>query len=156
MFEPAQSDWDNDFRDRLTEFDAAPYDEFWCADFLAMVGRDAQAVAQHGTALVFAFSPQPGPNDDADDRKFLAEMIAHLTIDQSTGAIQKFEMRNRRPFKPILIAKVKSFHMEAHCQVAPNGRPYVANLSTELSAKIALKKVEDHEERRIFNLTEAR
>jgi len=153
---PAQSDWNDEFRDMLTEFDAAPYDEFWCTDFLALLGSDTHPVAQSGNSITFAFSPQPGPDDDKEDRKFLAEMIAHLTIDQKTGAVQKFEMRNRRPFKPIFIAKIKSFRMEALCQSAPDGRSYVANLSTSLSAKIALKKVEEHEERSIFNLTHAR
>mgnify|MGYP000518896110 FL=1 len=156
MIQPARANWDDDFREMLTEFDAAPYDEFWCTDFLALLGPDAKPVEQNGNAVVFAFSPQPGPDDDADDRKFLSEMIAHLTIDQSTGAVQKFEMRNRRPFKPIFIAKIKSFRMEAQCKTTPDGRAYVADLSTDLSAKIALKKVEEHEERSIFNLTQTR
>ena len=156
VIQPARANWDDDFREMLTEFDAAPYDEFWCTDFLALLGPDAKPVEQNGNAVVFAFSPQPGPDDDADDRKFLSEMIAHLTIDQSTGAVQKFEMRNRRPFKPIFIAKIKSFRMEAQCKTTPDGRAYVADLSTDLSAKIALKKVEEHEERSIFNLTQTR
>lgn len=156
VIQPARSEWDDDIRDMLTEFDAAPYDEFWCTDFLALLGSDPHPVDQDGNSIVFAFSPQPGPKDDADDRKFLAEMIAHLTIDQRTGAIQKFEMRNRRPFKPIFIAKIKSFRMEAQCQAAPDGRLYVADLSTDLTAKIALKKVKEREERSIFNLTQGR
>ena len=153
VFQPARSEWNDDFRNKLSDFDTNPYEEFWCADFLALVGPDIHPVAQDGNSVIFAFSPQANPNDGADDRKFLSGMIAHLTINQTTGAIEKFEMRNRRPFKPIFIAKIKSFRMEAHCQPAPDGRDYVSSITTDLSAKIALKKVVEHEERQVFNLT---
>ncbi|WP_371395883.1 hypothetical protein [Fretibacter rubidus] len=153
VMHPAKSEWSNDFKDMLRQLDDDPYEEFWCTDFLALVGPDAHPVMQDGNAVIFAFTPQAGPDDDADDRKFLAEMIAHITIDNTTGAIHKFEMRNRRPFKPIFIAKIKSFQMQVQCQAAPDGRFYVADLRTNLSAKIALKKVEEHEQRTIFNLT---
>lgn len=156
VVKPGSSDWDNDFRQMLTEIDAAPYEEFWCTDFLKLVGTDVKLVVEDSNTVTFAFTPQPGPDDDADDRKFLAEMIAHLTIGLSDGAIKKFEMRNRRPFRPIFIAKIKSFRMEAKCEMAPDGRFYVADLSTDLSAKIALKKTEEHERRSIFNLTRPR
>lgn len=153
---PTRSGWSDDFEGMLKQFDAAPYEEFWCTDFLALVGADVHSVTEVENMTVFAFTPQSGLGDDATDRKLLAEMISHLTIDRTSGAILKFEMRNRRPFKPVFIAKIKSFRIEAECQAAPDGRYYVADLRTDLSAKIALKKVEEHEQRKIFNLTLAR
>lgn len=156
VLRPTPSEWSNDFKEMLREFDANPYEEFWCTDFLELVGPDVHPVMQDGNHITFAFTPHPGPDDDSDDRKFLSEMIAHLTVDQTSGAIQKFEMRNRRPFKPMFIAKIKSFQMQAQCKIAPDGRYYVSDLTTDLSAKIALKKVEEHEQRRIYNLTSPR
>lgn len=149
---PEPHDWNSDFKEMLAEFDTAPMKGFWCSDFLTLIGPDVRPVIEKKGVTVFAFTPQPRPDDDADDRKFLSHMIAHLTINQVTSQIQKFEMRNRRPFKPIFIAKIKSFHMEAICEVSPDGRPYVADLRTNLKGKIALKKIEEHEKRQVFNL----
>lgn len=149
---PPRSEWSNDFREMLFEFDASPLDEFWCTDFLKLIGPDIRPVLETDNKVVFGFSPQPGPDDDADDRKFLSKMIAHLTIDRQHGMITKFEMRNRKPFKPIFIAKIKSFRMEAQCQASPDGRPYIAKLETSIIGKIALKKINEHETRIISNL----
>lgn len=153
VIRPTRDNWNDNFKSMVKAFDAKPLDEFWCADFLTLVGTDAHPVLEVGNATVFAFTPQAAPHDDASDHMFLSEMIAHLTIDRETGFIQKFEMRNRKPFKPMFIAKIKSFRMEALCQASPDGRPYIAQLTTDLSGKIALKKIEEHEYRVISNLS---
>lgn len=155
VYSPHPSKWNSELREAIDTVDQNPLEDFWCSDFLNRVGRDVRAVQETDQHVVFAFSPQPGPDDDAEDRRFLAEMIAHLTIDKRTGRIQTFQVRNRRPFKPMMIAKVESYTLDAHCQVSPDGRPYVANLETHLIGKVALRRVHETEVRHISNLRPA-
>lgn len=145
-------DLDKDIRAMISAFDAAPLDEFWCADFLSLVGADAQVLSETNNATVLAFSPEPGPDDDADDRKFLAAMTAQITIDPRTAFVSAFEMRNRKPFKPAFIAKIKSFEMNVTRAPSPDGRTYLADYQVDVSGSVALRRFKEFERRVISNL----
>lgn len=152
VWSPPASTWGKDIKSAVENLEAAPMEEFWCSDFLALVGPDAKLVSETDNEAVYAFSPQPTPEDDKIDRRFLSEMLAQLTIDKRSAQIQKFEMHNRRAFRPVFIAKVESFLLEAKCQPGPDGRHYIAHFETNLVAKIALKKVRERERREISGL----
>ncbi len=153
VLRPVWSEWSKEFKSTVAEFDADPLDEFWCSDFLTIVGPDASPVREVGTSTLFAFSPQPRPEDDKDDRKFLKEMVAFITVDRETGFVQNFEMRNRKPFKPFFAAKIQSFRMKVNCEASPDGRTYIARMNTDISGRIAFKKFEEQEHRTLFNVS---
>ena len=152
VYEPATAGWNNKLRETIEAFDSNPLEDFWCRDFLRYVSGDAREVRETDRDVVIAFSPQPSGAVDAEKRRFFAQMIAQLTIDKGNGQVRLFELQNRKPFKPIMIAKIESYQLTARCEASPDGRTFAATIETSLIGKVALRKIHESEVRTISNL----
>lgn len=152
LHSPPSSDRSSDVTKEMREFESAPMEEFWCSDFLSLVGPDVELISENDRDEVLAFTPRPSPDDDQGDRRFLSQMTARLTLEKATANVRGFEMWNRRTFKPVLIAKVTTFRLSARCAQSPDKRAFVAELESKIEGSIAFKRFKEHELRYITNL----
>lgn len=140
-----------EIKDKISELQEAPLSEIWCTDFLQFVGADIALVTSRLGEITYSFSPTPSEKDDEDDRAFLSNMIAYITIDDTTGALLRFEMRNKQAFKPMLLAKITHFEMLAVCRPYLDGLFYVAEFKTEIAGSFAFSSFKESEKWLVSN-----
>lgn len=144
-------------KELIDTLEKEPLEELWCTDFLRLIGDDLtlQQATEH--EQTYSFTPQPGEYDDEDDKKFLSNMFAQITIEKNTGKILRFQMRNTQPFNPVFFAKIERVHLLADCKALRNEngstQMYVAKFRTSIVGKLAFKHFEENELRLVTQLT---
>ena len=126
-------------------------DEIWCDGRTNEVKGDVKLASETDDHAVFTY--QPTDPEDANARKVMENSTATVTVDKKTGQIQKAEFKLNKPVKPLPVAKVLSFRMEADCQASSIGRPYLKSVLTDMELSIMFKKDKDQKIEIIENLT---
>jgi len=148
---PAEDTWPKDFTKGVAAIDKHADRDMWCHQFAEMIPADADLLSETETTVTYTFQPVPDP-DEEDDAKFAKYLRGEVTIDKSAPAILRFQLKAPKPFKPMVIAKVKQFEMTASCARAPDGRTYVEQFEMNVSGSAMMQKFEERVARTISNL----
>jgi len=146
---PISGEKPDDFDAGVAELDANPTEDFWCSGLADMVPTDARLVADTADTMEFSFVPLADP-DDEDDAALMEHLTGQVTIDKRLSAIRSFRLTAPKPFKPTMVAKIKSFELTADCEATPDGRTYAALFKVSVVASAFFKTFEDTESRRII------
>ena len=94
-------------------------------DILELVDPDTlQLIEETDDYLRLSFRPD-FDNEDAEDRKFFKHMRGEVQISKPDGAIEFLDIRNTKPIRPIIGAKIKSMVMRFEFGEATSGGPLV-------------------------------
>lgn len=85
----------------------------------------------------YQFQPMP---DGADEIKFMKFILGTLYINNDTGAVDGFELKNTRPFKPAAVAKINKFHMQLQMQKIAEDVYLPSKITTEVNGRAFFKK----------------
>ena len=125
---PGREQWSKDFKSQIAELEAEPEGILWCSSFATNIPRhDAQLVSETELTVTYQFEPVPDPGE-ADDAKLMKHLVGEVIIDKMRPAILHFKMHAPKSFKPMFLAKIKVFEMNASCERSPDGRTYLSEL----------------------------
>ncbi len=94
-------------------------------DVLKLIDMDSLELIE-ATSDYWLLSFKPDFDDeDKDDRKFFKNMVGELRISRQSGAIETMDIRNTKPIRPIVGAKIKSVTMRFEFGEATDKGPLV-------------------------------
>ena len=152
VLSPPESKWDDELRQAVAEMEADSDGDIWCDDVAENVPLDAQFVSETATTATYTFTPIPD-TDAPEDVKFFKHLQGEITIDTINPGIIELKMWAPKPFRPVMIAKIKSFNLLVSCAPTPDGRRYVERIETHVTGSAALQKFQEHEIVAISNLS---
>lgn len=118
-------------KDNILESAREDGGDIWCDGLTENIKSGVTIISDTEEATVFGFQPTD-PEADSNERKVLEKSKARLTIDKASGEIRKIEYNLEKPFKPVIVAKVHEFSVDAECKPTPLGRPYIASTKVHL------------------------
>ncbi len=151
---PLEVDWSDGFRDGLNEMEASADGDIWCLDFSENVPDDASLQAQTETSATYTFTPLPDADADKTEKKMMRKVDGEITLAKADGAILGFSMVLPKPYKPMLVAKIKQFDMQVTCARAPDGRTYVEGFDMLISGSAMMQSFNETISQRITALLE--
>lgn len=152
VYTPAPEDWPEGFAEGLKEMDAETDGDIWCADFAEIIPANASLTHENETDAVFSFTPLPEAGADNTEKKMMKKIRGEVTLDKADGAIIGFSMTLPKPYKPMMVAKINDFDMQANCTRAPDGRTYIETFSIAISGSAMMQSFEEFESRQITAL----
>ncbi len=94
-------------------------------DILGLVDPDTLTlIKETDDHWLLAFKPD-FDSEDAEDRKFFKHMRGEVQISKADGAIESMDIRNTKPIRPIIGAKIKSMVMRFEFGEAMENGPLV-------------------------------
>ena len=94
-------------------------------DVLELIDTDTLALIEE-TRDYWLLSFKPDfDEEDKDDQKFFRNMVGELQISKHSGAIDYMDIRNTKPIRPIIGAKIKSMTMRFEFGQATENGPRV-------------------------------
>lgn len=135
----------------LKELQENEDDDIWCDGRTDEVKGGVKLVSETDNQAVFSY--QPTDPDDPNARKVMENSKAEITVDKATGQLTRAVITLQKPVKPLPVAKVVSFRMEADCEASSIGRPYLRRMSTDMELSIMFQKELDQNIQLIDNLT---
>ncbi len=152
VMSPAESEWTDDFRDGLKEFDAEADGDIWCADFAELVPEKVASLDESETTVTYAFTPQPEADADGMEKKMMKKLNGTITLDKSDGSVLAFNMKLPKPYKPAIVAKINAFEMDATCARAPDGRTFVERFDFNISGSAMMQNFSESVSRQITQI----
>lgn len=149
---PPEAEWDDELRQSIAEMETDSHGDIWCDDIAENVPLEAQLVSETDVEATYRFTPVPD-RDAPEDVKFFNHLNGEVTIDKINPGIIELKMRASKPFRPAMIARIKSFNLLVSCAQAADGRRYAERVETQISGSAALQKFEEHEIVSISKLT---
>ena len=152
IYTPAQDDWPEDFAKGLAEMEAETDGDIWCSDFAETVPADATITNETATSATYAFTPLPEADADNTEKKLMKKIDAEITLDKTDGAVLGVKMRLPKPYKPVFVAKIEVFDMQASCARAPDGRTYLQDFAMAVSGSAMMQSFDERVTRKITAL----
>lgn len=151
VISPPEKDWTDDFRKLVDKMDADTDGDIWCQGFGENIPADAALVAETPTTATYTFRPQKGAKpDDLDDvYKYLTGKVI---VAKDDPAILSVEMVSERPFRPLPVAKIRTFKLNFDCSRAPDGRTHIARINVDINGSAMMKDFSESERQTITNL----
>ena len=107
------------------EFDQSHHSENGDDGVLELINLDTLEL-QEETADYWLFSFKPNfDGEDKEDRKFFRHMAGEIRISRQSGDVESMDIRNRKPIRPIIGAKIKSLVMQFEFAPAVEDGPVV-------------------------------
>lgn len=151
VISPPQKDWTDDFRKLVKQMDADTDGDIWCQHFGENIPADAALVAESPTTATYTFKPQKGAKpDDLDD--IYKYLTGKVVVAKDNPAILSVEMVSEKPFRPLPIAKIKSFKLNFDCARAPDGRTHISRVDVAINGSAMMKEFSEAEHQTISNL----
>lgn len=148
---PPEKDWTDDFRKLVKKMDADTDGDIWCNSFRENIPADAALVAESPTTATYTFKPQKGAKpDDLDD--IYKYLTGKVVVAKDKPAILSIEMVADKPFRPLPVAKIKSFKLNFDCARAPDGRTHIARVDVAINGSAMMKEFSEAEHQTISNL----
>jgi hypothetical protein len=126
-------------------------DDIWCDGRADEIKGGVKLASETDTQAVYTY--QPTDPDDQNTRKVMENSKAEITVEKASGQIKKAVITLQKPVKPLPVAKVVSFRMEAECEASSIGRPYLRRMSMDMELSIMFQKELDQNIQIIDNLT---
>ena len=152
VLSPAESEWTDDFREGLKEFDAEADGDIWCADFAELVPDKVSSLEESDTTVTYAFTPQPEADADGMERKMMKKLTGKVTLDKTDGSVLAFNMKLPKPYKPAIVAKINAFEMDATCARAPDGRTFVERFDFNIDGSAMMQNFSESVSRQITKI----
>ncbi|WP_430402248.1 hypothetical protein [Hyphomonas sp.] len=151
VISPAEKDWTDDFRKLVKKMDADTDGDIWCRSFGENIPADAALVSESPTTATYTFKPRKGAKpDDLDDvYKYLTGKVV---VAKDDPAILSVEMVSDKPFRPLPVAKIKSFKLNFDCARAPDGRTHIARVDVAINGSAMMNEFSESEHQTISNL----
>lgn len=147
MIVPSLSKLDADQLKGVKEVDQDASKAFWCHSFAKRIpARTAKLVNQTGATATYTFKPVHEA-DDADDAKMMKHLVGTVTVSKSRPAILSFALDAPKSFKPVFVARIKSFALRAGCSRSPDGRTYVSRFDLNVSGSAMMRSFEERQSR---------
>ena len=143
LYSPSEEDLPKDFKDGLKEMDAGADGDIWCTEFAQMVPANATQTGQDETSVTYVFTPQPGEDADKNERKVIKQLNGTVTLDKSDGAVLAYNMVLPKPYKPVMVAKINRFELDATCNRAPDGRTYVEQFKFDIAGSAMMQNFDE-------------
>jgi hypothetical protein len=151
VISPAKKDWSDDFRKLVNEMQADTDGDIWCHGFGENIPGDAALVSETDTTATYAFKPHPGAEpDELDD--IYKYLTGKVVVAKDDPAILSVEMVSEKPFRPLPIARIKTFKLKFDCARAPDGRTHVARVNVDISGSAMMQAFSEAERQTITNL----
>jgi len=152
VLSPAESEWTEDFREGLKEFDAEADGDIWCTDFAEMVPDKVSTLEENEATVTYAFTPEPEADADGMEKKMMKKLNGTVTLDKADGSVLAFNMRLPKPYKPAIVAKINSFEMDATCARAPDGRTFVERFDFSIAGSAMMQSFDESVSRQITKI----
>jgi hypothetical protein len=124
----------------------------WCDQLSNGVDGPISEIGRTEAGRVFAFTPKAKPTAKAEEKNLYKQLAAEVAIDDA-AAIRTFHAKLKKPWKPMLLARLTNVQMTGTCLTAPNGRAYAARVSMSFQGSAMGSDFSQAMTRTITNLT---
>lgn len=147
MITPPFSSLDSEQRAGVKEVDQDASKAFWCHSFAKRIpAGTARLISQNATTATYTFKPLPEAGD-ADDAKIMKHLVGTVMVSKRNPAILSFALDAPKPFKPVFVARIKTFALRAKCSRTPDGRTYVSRFDLNVSGSAMMRPFEERQSR---------
>lgn len=155
---PRHEDWPKGAEKMLAQYDEEEDGDVWCDTAEDMISRDIQELSSTDLAISYSFRPPINKDDDKADRKFAEAAMGEVEITRvdafSRWKVNTIRMWLEKPFKPAMIAKIKSLDMRIQCAPSSSGRMYTVESITKVSGKAMGQNFNQDERMQISDIVE--
>lgn len=106
--------------------------DIWCDSMLAHVEGPFTEQAGNRGLRKYAFTPKGSPDAEKQERDLFKRLDATAHINEANGQLDSFNAVLTKSWKPNIMAKINTFEMSGTCALAPNGRAYTKEVSTNI------------------------
>ena len=151
VLSPAEEDWSEAFAARVAEMQANTTGDIWCRKLAENIPDEVQLASETDTTATYTFTPKPGEEPNRMDKAY-KHLTGTVVVDKVDPAILHFSMVADKPFKPMPVAKIRSFEMKVDCTRAPDGRTHVSTVDVNLSGSAMMQSFSQADHQKISNL----
>lgn len=152
IYAPDEKDWDDDFRKAAKHMDEEATGDIWCSEFAETIPPDAELVSETEHDATYKFNPLT-PEDETDMKKIFRHLTGTVTIAKTNPDILSLSLTAPKPFKPMPVAKLKTFKLALSCERGPDGRTYASTFDMHVTGSAMFQSFEERDYRTITNLT---
>ncbi len=150
VHQPPKDEWSEEFEAEITEYEKNLGKDFWCQGLMEDIESFSEA-RQASEGMVFDVNLKIDA-DDKEAAKFAKNMEVKVTLSPDDAAVLGYSMRAPKPFRPVMIAKIKRFELDIACERAPDGRTYAKRMQSNIEGRAMMKKFSQKETRVVSNL----
>lgn len=151
LLSPNETSLSNDAQKKLEQLKKDTEGDIWCNDFAEDVPADATVLRETAESVTYGF--QPAPSDDDDMAKVAEYLTGEITVRKEDPVVLGFSLRAPEPFKPVAVAKIKTFSMAVSCVPAPNGETHIQEMNFNINGSAMMRAFEEKEHRFVHNVT---
>lgn len=134
-------------RKGVQEVDRDASKAFWCHSFAKRIpAGTATLTNQTATTATYSFKPLPEAGD-ADDAKMMKHLVGTVTVSKSRPAILAFALDAPKSFKPVFVARIKTFALRAKCARTPDGRTFVSRFDLKVTGSAMMRSFTERQTR---------
>lgn len=151
---PLRDEWPKGSAKMIAQYDEEEDGDIWCDTAEDRMSRDIQELSATDLSRTYSFRPPINKEDDKADRKFAEAAVGEVVITRigvnSRWKVHTIRMWLEKPFKPVMVAKIKSMDMHIQCAPSPSGRMYTAENITKVTGK-AMGQTFNQDERMLIS-----
>lgn len=153
VLSPPEADWTEKLAERVANMQDNTQGDIWCASLADNIPADAALVSETETTATYAYTPTDD-SEDEDLNRIARHLRGTVVVDKVTPAILSLEMLAEKPFKPVMVAKVRQFEMKVTCDRAPDGRTHIASLDIDIAGSAMMQSFSQSDRQTITDLVE--